>query len=459
MSDKLPPCMTLAQQLWCSVGTLRKIKALIKRNKYAELVCNTLGWAERRIGNYLGIPLTACDPLHAQVLTNRSALKNFLMEHSVSIPIGAHDIVSMEDLLVALSRLIAANVGIMRWIVRLNCDNNQEGVAFIDIEKTQLILQLRGEQREIVGEKESLSAWFARTVQIEVRKRILSALRAEFHQIVRLARKDIYPNWEQFAKQMHQVGAVVEAEVLEKLGTVVSPCFITPQGEIQQLGGMECVCDEFGQIQAYIYPQHITPPLALQSVTNLLGKKLFEDQQVVGHATFHFISHWDGLDAQPRLQASDLTLGATNLFGAYGTASIACDKGASLSLSLIPKLPEGRSFVYVPLAIHDPLRGTRDDHFFKLCRLKGIAYDADNQVGTLFFLADSVMGGGISILCLGKTRKKSIELAIHTLTFVQKHYGIDLTAGSTNKYENLTNMLGNLKKVLKKEGDLPIAAR
>lgn len=119
----------------------------------------------------------------------------------------------------------------------------------------------------------------------------------------------------------------------------------------------------------------------------------------------------------------------------------------------------GRSFVYVPLAIHDPLKGTRDDHFFKLCRLRGIAFDSDSKIGTLFFLVDSLVGGGISILCMGKTRKKSIELAVQALSFVQKNYGLDMTSGTTSKYENLTNILSGLKKAFKKEGDVPLTMR
>lgn len=116
----------------------------------------------------------------------------------------------------------------------------------------------------------------------------------------------------------------------------------------------------------------------------------------------------------------------------------------------------GRSFVYIPLAVHEPLKGTRDDNFFKLCRLRGIAFDTESRIGTLFFLADSIMGGGVSLLCLGKTRKKSLELAIQTLSFIQKNYGVDLSAGNSPKYENLTNITNNLKKLLKKEGDIPL---
>jgi sulfur transfer protein SufE len=100
------------------------------------------------------------------------------------------------------------------------------------------------------------------------------------------------------------------------------------------------------------------------------------------------------------------------------------------------------------------LKSTHDDAFFKVCRMRGIAFDINNRVGTLFFLVDSIVGGAISVLCIGMTRKKSLEIAVHTLSFIAREFGMDTTT-SALRYENLTSMLLNLKKLLRhqdKEG-------
>eukprot|EP01031_Cornospumella_fuschlensis_P024300 gene24300-29379_t len=457
MVDKLPPILPLSQQLWYSNATIKKVRAIMRRFKHVEMRCSTLGWAEKRIANYLDIPIMSCEPGHAQVLSTRSVLKNFFMESSVSISIGAHDVCSLEDLLVALARLVSSNLGVMRWVIRFNHDHNQESVCFVDIEKLSILPILRNEQREVIGEKESLSAWFSRPVQIEVRKRLLAVLRNEFLSIVRLSRRDIYPTWDAYMRQICMLGAVIEGEPIEKLGTVISPVFISPNGEITQLGGVEGVCDDFGQVQAYIYPQHLTPPPALQSVTDVLVKRLHEEQHVVGHVSLHFTSLWDGLDNVPRLWAQDIQFGCSPVFGAFGTAGVMCSPGQPLPVSLLPSLPADRSFVYIPCAVHDRMKDTRDDHFFKLCRMKGIAFDTESKIGTLFFMHDSLIGGGVSVLCMGATRKKSIEIAINTLTFITKNYGLDMDAIVSRKYENLSNILSNLRKIYKREGDVPIA--
>lgn len=106
--------------------------------------------------------------------------------------------------------------------------------------------------------------------------------------------------------------------------------------------------------------------------------------------------------------------------------------------------------VYIPLLVHDPLKSTHDDAFFKVCRMRGIAFDVNNRVGTLFFMLDSVVGGALSIMCIGSTRKKSIEVAVHTLSFISREFGMD-TVTNPHRAENLTSMLINMKKLLRSQ--------
>lgn len=100
------------------------------------------------------------------------------------------------------------------------------------------------------------------------------------------------------------------------------------------------------------------------------------------------------------------------------------------------------------MVVHDPLKYTHDEAFFKVCRMRGIAFDIINRVGALFFMVDSIVGGALSILCIGNSRKKAIEIALHTLTFISREFGMDAET-STLRYENLTTMVINLKKLLR----------
>lgn len=363
----------------------------------------------------------------------------------------------MDDLYLALTRLIAANLGVIRWVIRLNTDYNNESYVILDVERMSLILDLRAEQFTLLGDKDNTASWFSRPVQLTVRKRILAALKKEFTHKARICRRDIFGSWDNFARLLKLYGGVVEAEPIEKLGHVVSMCFISPNGEVSILGGVQELRDELYQVQGYIYPQNLTPPIALNGVSQALANKLYQDYRIIGYVNFQFISFWDDLDQQPRLWASDIKFGLTPLHGAFGTTAIMTNiEHPVLPFSLIPEMPQGRSFVYIPLAAHDGLKSAHDDSFFKLCRMRGIAYDTEHRIGTLFFMADTVVSGTVSALCTGKSRRRSIEIAVQTFTFIQKNFGMDSEDANTRRAENLTKILLSLKKALKNEPeDMP----
>ena len=107
-----------------------------------------------------------------------------------------------------------------------------------------------------------------------------------------------------------------------------------------------------------------------------------------------------------------------------------------LSPSLLPRDDSqslgGKSFVYVPFAYHRPLTTSRDDAFLKFCRMKGITFDPDARIGTLFFHIDSVVSGALSLLSLASTRKRAVETAIQVLSYPSNIYFTDMNP--TNRY-------------------------
>lgn len=344
-SERLPEHLSLSQQLWYSAKALIKIRHQIKRSKNAMVVASSLGWAEKRIAKYLDIPILGVDSTVADTLSSRSFLKSFFMESQVNIPIGAHDIYSTDDLILALTRLIASNLGVMRWIIRLNNDHNNESCIFFDVEKIALIPHLRMEQSEMIGDRENPSAWFSRPIQISVRKRILVALKKEFLTKIRVGRKDVYTTWDQYSRWIKIYGAVIEAEPTERLGHVISTCYINPLGEVHVTPvGIQKNLDENYQIQSYTFPQTSTPSPALMGVTTVLAKRLYSEYKTIGYVSFHFQSFWDALDKQPRLWATDLRFGINPLFGAIGTSAIMTSENPiKLPMSLLPKIGEGKS--------------------------------------------------------------------------------------------------------------------
>lgn len=474
-SKILPSHLTLAQQLWCSPVALHKLRCILRRSKQAIIIPSSIGWAEKRLAAYFNIPFLGPEPSIAETISSRSYLKALFMEANINIPIGAHDIYSMEDLIVAMSRLIASNLNIMRWVIRLNYDFNNESCVIFEVEKLSILTILRAEQKELMGDDEDLKGWFSRPTQLSIRRRLVVALKKEFFSKIRICRKDIYESWDDYAKLMKTFGAVVEAEPIDVLGHIVTACFVDPLGKITVVTGAEKIVDENNQMQSYHFPQSLVPAASLDSASRVFLQRLYEQYDIIGYITLHFMVFWDQMDKQPRLWATDLSFGNSSLHGALGTASLLLSSVTpDLPLSLCLPLPEGkislfmlevfifsqsnslvfitdRHFMYIPIATHEPLKSTHDDMFFKLCRMRGIAYDAESKVGTLFFLPDTTISGSISFLCISRTRQKVLELAIMTLAFVQKNYGVDKDAGTARRSDNLSKILVNIRKALKYE--------
>lgn len=146
MVHKLPSHISLSTMLWCSSKALRKIRQLVGKSRCSYMITATLGWADKRLGSYFNIPLMAAHPSVNESITNKSFMKQVLLDANVATPIGAHDIYSLDDMLVALSRLIASNLSINRWFVKLNCDLNNESLAYIDLKMVDIVRALRKEQ-------------------------------------------------------------------------------------------------------------------------------------------------------------------------------------------------------------------------------------------------------------------------------------------------------------------------
>lgn len=345
MVEKLPNHLSLSQMMWSSSTAMKKLRFHTRRAKQAMIIPRSLGWAEKRIANYLNIPLLGPDPVIAETLSSRSFLKTFFMESSVNIPIGAHDIYSVEDLMVALTRLIASNLSVVRWVIRLNYDENHESCIIFDAEKFNLILSLRAEQNELMGENENLSAWYARPIQLSVRRRLLNALKKEFLQKIRLCRKDIYDSWDVYAKYMRNYGAVIEAEPIEIIGHITIACFITPVGEVQVVGSAQRYLDENNQPQYYTFPQTLLPEPAVQGLSESLCTRLHRQYDVIGYVSIWGSIFWDGLEQQPRLWMTDIQFGCTPLFGAMGNAAVLIEPHLTapnhMPLSLCPSVPTG----------------------------------------------------------------------------------------------------------------------
>jgi len=249
-------------------------------------------------------------------------------------------------------------------------------------------------------------------------------------------------------------GCVIEAEPIEKTGNVQGLCFVDPIGKVTYYGGVDVIMDDKYQIQGYIYPQTKVPILALEQATITIVKSLHKKFEVIGYVTIKYVVCFDGLDNIPKTLAEGIYLGMTPVFTSLSNVSILTMNDVAIGKSLLPaEFPSNRSVVIIPMAIHEPLKGSRDDIFFKLCHMKGISYDRNRKTGTLFNLIDSILSGAVSFITICSSRRKAIDLAIYVCNFIIQQYG-KLPGDIEMSWEQVTSILSSLRYIMKQDNKI-----
>ena len=459
--QRLNSTMTVASMLWYSAGALRKLRRMSRAIPNCVIIPSAATWVEQRIAVYLGIPMMSIDPQIAEQISSRSQARREFMDSKVNISVGAHDVYSLEDFFISLSRLIASNLDVQRWKIRLNHDFNNDSVAVIATSHLSVVAALRKEMNHLITMNQgNPGAWYSRPVQISARRRLITCLQQEFASKVTILRNDRYPSWSVYLRFLLQHGAVVEAEQPQVLGRVTGLSFVDPNGNIllAPSGGVDVLSNEKCQDFASIFPQKSTSVKALEGATTSIVSHLYKKYNAIGHIAVTFISFWDTYENMPKLWAENISFGMSPVYGAIGILH-ASDRqneirGSGFFLPGAEVAERLNNMVHIPFAYHPPLRSGRDDIFFKLCKMHGIVFDVNDASGTLFPLLDSVVSGCLSMIICGNDRIKVLETCNQSVQFILQQLGKDTSLSESEKdtyWENMTLIAKRLKFVLRIE--------
>jgi hypothetical protein len=357
LMTKFPAHMNLSQALWYSSGALRRLRRMIRTHSDSVLIPSAVTWIEKRLCTYLATPMFTIDPAIAEILSSRSAAKRLFIDSNVNVPNGTHDVTTEEDFIISISRLVAANLDVNRWRVKLNYDLNNDSYAVLPIHKFAILKALRQEMHHVtIMNGNNPSAWYSRPVQISARRKVISALNAELSSKIKIFRTDKYPSWNVYLKFMKLVGCVIEAEPPQVLGHVKGICFIEPGGKINiaSSGGIDVIENERSQEVGYNFPQYFTSAKALQNATQSVAMTLYKKYAAIGHIAITFISFWDPYDNIPKLWAESISFGMTPIFGALGTYALVNGTDKEMLNPFSPNLssPHMKHMVFIPLMHH-----------------------------------------------------------------------------------------------------------
>ena len=279
-----------------------------------------------------------------------------------------------------------------------------------------------------------------------------------------------YRHWTDFATDVNRFGAVVEAQVEQIQGFFRSNIFIEPSGVVHVTSTQDRIPSSGGlknhEFFGSSFPQSKVPHAACQGMSLTIGNVLAK-RRVFGYLTLDFLSYLEqpppgltknneqqqppltrimALDIKPYLTDSAIgfVLFSFLVGGQYFTRTGKYFSMHSLSSSPSsieltreqksskkaeeeekqnPHTPEERFYTIQEYIYHPNIATIPYNSFFNACRLDGICFDLQHQLGTAFVLSDSLSGGVLGILCIGRTSKDAHRWMHLSLDMIQRHVG------------------------------------
>lgn len=306
--DLFPNHASLASLLLGSPGSLRRILQIVN-GRPAIIVSDTVDWQHKRLAVALGVPLLSAEPSLSALLQTLSGMKRVFAAADVNMPIGAHDIYDEEDLIISLTKLIACNLEVRRWYIKVDDCRGNRGLAVLDTATVACMTGLKRERAQIERANGALTGvWYHPDVQLLARARVLKTLRSGLHRSVLICSKEAYPTWQCFLAHLARVGGVVEAEAPEHRNYPSTHLFLSPTGKIIFLSETEMLFDICHEKVGCTHPQSCVSPHALRGASAAIARELYE-RGVVGYLSLHFVVFWDNKVEAPRLWATGLELG------------------------------------------------------------------------------------------------------------------------------------------------------
>ncbi|CAM9270894.1 unnamed protein product, partial [Scytosiphon promiscuus] len=430
--------LPLTSTLLYSPESLQRIARIVK-GRPAVMITGEAGWQDKRLAVALGVPLLSADPSVALLLQTQSGMKRVFAAADVSAPVGAHDVYDEEDLMVALTKLIACNLEVRRWYIKLDACRGNRGLAVLDTSSLACMPGLKREKAQLERANGGpTEVWHHPDVQLLARARLLKTLRRCLHRVLSICRRDEFPTWEYFLGHLSRGGGVIEAEAPEKQSHPSCNVFVSPTGEITCLAETEMLFDGCHQRVGCMHPQACVSSNALRGAAVAVSRELCK-RGVIGYASIHFVVFWDEKARAPRLWATGLELGLSASafsycffrsltkssrngrdFGCYDEFPSESDderlEGMDTTCFSVCRL----HYVFLDRVHHPSLRSVRIPVFFKLCRLEGISFDLGTQAGTIFNLVDSLASGVVGMLCTAQSQKAALERAQDSLKFIKR---------------------------------------
>lgn len=437
-AGRFPQHMALASTLLYSPKALRSIARFVRgRACPAYLVPGHIGEQDRQLALRLGLPLMGPAPDVAALLGSKSGAKQALAAAHVNAPLGAHDIFESGELYETLAKLVAANLDVSTWVIKVDDEFGGRGHATVAVKDVPAVLQVRSHRAKQAAKfAPDRSFWARPDVQGRVRAKLEKAFRESLAAKAKVWCAKAYADFPAFLAAFARVGGVIEAmpEPEDRVGSPSVSLFVEPSGDVRVVATFDRLFSGSNPFQGVgsSFPQRCVPAEALRGASLAVGHELHR-RGVIGSVQVDFVAFEDRAAQALRLWAVDIDTRRTEAAASFSLFNFLVGGRFDASsghysvragAASHEATAEHRAFACMHAVHHPNLTSRSYQSFFHACRKHGASYDLEARRGLAFAMPDSLSSGVVAPLAVAASTAEAARDLHRGMHFVSKLAGV-----------------------------------